>query len=234
MTNLLEMVIEPLEQVFLKFQVFLPNFVAMLIILLTGIFFAWLVKLILQKFLKAVKFDSWSDRMGFTSVMRKGEIWAKPSVALGRAVFWLLVIVTVMISLSSLDYETLNKLIVSFFEYLPRVFTAVLILFTGYVLSGFISRAMLIAMANAGYHYAKLISKAARVLLMLMILAMSMEQLQIAPGIVLAAFSILFGGIVAALSIAFGVGGIDAARRVIEKESTENPKKSNKDNIEHI
>ena len=37
---------------------------------------------------------------------------------------------------------------------------------------------------------------------------MALEQLQVAPNIVVAAFSIIFGGIVIALAIAFGVGGI--------------------------
>ncbi|MHB1592257.1 MAG: hypothetical protein ACYCTW_12110, partial [Sulfuricella sp.] len=66
-------------------------------------------------------------------------------------------------------------------------------------------------------------------LLMVLILSMAMEQLQIAPSIVLAAFTIIFGGIVTALAISFGVGGIDAARRMIEREAAET-----KDEIEHL
>jgi Na+/H+-translocating membrane pyrophosphatase len=54
----------------------------------------------------------------------------------------------------------------------------------------------------------------------------------VAPSIVVAAFSIMFGGVVIALAIAFGVGGIDAARRIIEKGSEE--KKEEKGNIEHL
>jgi len=67
-----------------------------------------------------------------------------------------------------------------------------------------------------------------------LIVAMIMEQLQIAPSIVFAAFSIIFGGIVIALAIAFGVGGIDAARRIIEKEATPKREGETKDEIEHI
>jgi len=61
-----------------------------------------------------------------------------------------------------------------------------------------------------------------------------LEQLQVAPGIVLAAFSIVFGGIVAALAISFGVGGIDAARRMIERETVEKRADEAKDDIQHI
>ena len=69
-------------------------------------------------------------------------------------------------------------------------------------------------------------------LLVVLILAMALEQLRIAPGIVVAAFSILFGGIVIAFAIAFGAGGIEAARKVIEKSSEE--KKESGRNIEHL
>ena len=69
-------------------------------------------------------------------------------------------------------------------------------------------------------------------MLIVLTLAMSLEQLQIAPGVVVAAFSIIFGGIVLALSIAFGVGGIDTAKRIIEKNSEE--KRETKRDVEHI
>jgi flagellar motor component MotA len=71
-----------------------------------------------------------------------------------------------------------------------------------------------------------------RLLLIVLILAMALEQLQVAPNIVVAAFSIIFGGIVIALAIAFGVGGIEAARRIIEKGATE--KREGKDDIQHL
>ena len=115
----------------------------------------------------------------------------------------------------------IDQLVSQFFLYLPRAFSAVLILVIGYVLAGFISRAVLIAAVNSGYQYAKLLAEAVRLLLTVLILAMVLEQLQVAPGIVLAAFSIIFGGIVIALAISFGVGGIDAAKRMIERETVE-------------
>jgi hypothetical protein len=61
---------------------------------------------------------------------------------------------------------------------------------------------------------------------------MALEQLQVAPNIVVAAFSIIFGGIVIALAIAFGVGGVEAARRIIEKGVAE--KSGGKDDIQHL
>jgi len=234
MTDFLNLILEPLQEVFLKFKVFVPNLLAMLVILIVGILLARLFRAILVRVLLAIKFDSWSDRMGVTTLLRKGDLWAKPSLALGAIVFWILIIVVLMVGLNALKIHTIDQLVSQFFMYLPRVFSAILILIIGYVLAGFISRAVLIAAANSGFHYAKLLAEAIRLLLTVLILAMVLEELQVAPGIVLAAFSILFGGIVIALAISFGVGGIDAAKRMIERETVEKPVNNTKDHIEHI
>lgn len=230
----LEMMFEPLRELFAQFGEFLPGLLAMLVILVAGLLLAKLIELVLVKFLGAVKFDGWSDRMGFTTLMRKGDLWSKPSAVVGRVMFWLLVIVTLMVALSALKVAAIDQMVAQFFGYMPRAFSAAIVLVIGYVLSGFVSRAVLIAAANSGFHYAKLLAEAVRTLLAVLIIAMVMEQLQIAPSIVLAAFSIVFGGIVAALAIAFGVGGIDAAKRVIERESAETRAEQPKDEIEHI
>lgn len=234
MMEFLEMMFEPLKELFAQFRAFLPGMLAMLVTLAAGLLLAKLLQLILVKFLSAIKFDSWSDRMGFTTLMRKGDLWSRPSVIVGAVVFWLLVIVTLMVALSALKVAAIDQMVAQFFGYMPRAFSAAIVLMIGYVLAGFISRAVLIAAANSGFHYAKLLAEAVRTLLAVLIIAMVMEQLQIAPSIVLAAFSIVFGGIVAALAIAFGVGGIDAAKRVIERESAEKRANQPKDEIEHI
>lgn len=234
MMDFLNLILEPLQDVLLRFKEFAPNLLAMLVILIFGILLARVLRAILVKFLTAVKFDNWSDRMGFTTLMRKGDLWVKPSVVIGAIIFWMLIIVTLMVGLSALKVTAIDNLVEQFFSYLPRVFSAAIILVVGYAVSGFISRAVLIAAANSGYHYAKLLAEAVRVLLIVMILAMVMEQLQIATNIVLAAFSIVFGGIVIALAIAFGVGGIGAAKRIIERELTEEHPEKAPDDIEHI
>ncbi len=234
MEDFINLILEPLKDLFLKFKVFVPNLLAMLVILTIGILLAFIIKRMLIKFLTAINFDSWSDRMGFTKLMHKGDLWSKPTATLGAIVFWLLIIVTLMSGLNALQIPAIDQLVSQFFSYIPRLFSAAMILIVGYLLSGFISRAVLITAANSGFHYAKLLAEAVHTLLIVLILAMIMEQLQIAPSIVLAAFSIIFGGIVIALAIAFGVGGIDAAKRIIEKEAMPKREDETKDEIEHI
>jgi hypothetical protein len=234
MSDILNLILEPLTEVFHKLREFLPNLLAMLVILIVGITSARILRAVLVRLLKAIKFDAWADRMGVTSLLRKGDLWAKPSIALGAIFFWVLIIFVLMTGLSALKIAAIDNLVAQFFAYLPRAFSAILILVTGYVLAGFLSRAVLIASVNKGFHYARLLAEGIRLLLTVLILAMVLEELNVAPGIVLAAFSIIFGGIVAAIAIAFGVGGIDAAKRMIERETPEKRTGDTKDDIEHI
>lgn len=234
MSEILQLILEPLNEVAKKIMEFLPNLLATLIIIIVGVALARILRILIIRLLKAARFDAWADRMGVTAILRKGDLWAKPSVAVGTIVFWILVVVALMTGLSALKLPTIDQLVTQFFQYLPRAFSAMLILIVGYVFAGFLSRAVLIAAVNSGYHYARLLAEAVRLLLTVLILAMVLEELKVAPGIVLAAFSIIFGGIVMALAIAFGVGGIDAAKRMIERENTDKAKEDVKDDIEHL
>jgi len=230
MNEFLDLIVQPLDAIFLNLKALLPNVLAMLVILLLGTGLAKLIHFVLLKFLNAIHFDNFADRVGMTALMRKGGVWTKPAALIARIVFWLVMVLTLMLALNALKIAAIEHLVTQLFGYLPRAFSALVILLVGTLLAGFASRAVLIAAVNSGYHYARALANAVRLLLTVLILAMTMEQLQIAPGIVLAAFSITFGGIVAALAIAFGVGGIDAARRMIEKEHAEQEQSE----IEHL
>lgn len=238
MEKFINVFLEPIENFWRGFISFVPNLLAMLLIFVLGFFFAWLVSMILSWLFRVVNFDRWCDRVGMTAIIRKGDVWAKPSDAFSRVLYWFLIILFIMIGLSALQLQTINDLISQFFLYMPRAFSALLILILGYIITGFVSRAVLIAAVNSGYHYAKILAEAVRLLLIVLILAMAFEQLQIAPGIVVAAFSLIFGGIVLALAIAFGIGGIDSAKKIIEGGGE--PKKAEKKeeevgrDIEHL
>jgi hypothetical protein len=233
MGNFIQMILDPLQEVSLKFLSFLPNLLAMLIVIIIGLIVARIIKAIVVHALKVIKFDSWSDRMGLTSALRKGDLWSKPTQVLGAAVFWILIIVAVMAGMSTLRLQAIDSLVAGFVLYLPRAISAVLILVFGYIVAGFIGRGVVIAAVNQGYRYARLLAEAVRLLLIVFIMAMALEQLRVAPAIVIAAFSILFGGVVIGFAIAFGVGGIEAAKRLIERE-TEEKKEDRKEEIDHL
>lgn len=233
MNHFLVLILEPLKNVYTQFSMLFPNLLAMMVIILSGLIAARILRAVLLRLLKAVRFDSWSDRMGLTSMLRKGDLWAKPSAAVGAFLFWLLIFVSIMTGMSALQIRVVDAMIAETMAYLPKVISAILILVFGYIATGLIARGLLISLVNNGFHFAKQSARAARLLLIVLIIAMALEQLQVAPGIVVAAFSTLFGGIVLALAISFGIAGVDTAKKIIERrqaEKTEDPARE----IQHV
>ncbi len=195
---------------------FIPDLLVMLIIVGLGFILATLLKFLLRRVFRAVGFESWSDEVGLSSVFRISGIWTPPGKFIILFTYWLVILMFFMAGLGSLGIETANRLIEIFFLYLPRFFSALVLLVFGYLFAGFLARAALLAAVNAGVQSSRLVASSVRLMLLILITAMALEQLSIAPRIVFAAFSIAFGAIALALALAFGLGARDSARELIE------------------
>lgn len=205
-----------LKLFFDKILDFIPDLLVMLIILAVGFVTAHIARFVLTRIFRAVKFDVWCDSVGIASMMNKSGIQSAPSAFISLFVYWLVVLIFFMAGFSSLDMKVSNELISLFFLYLPRFFSALIIIVAGYIFAGFLGRAALLSGVNSGIQQSKLLGQSVRLFVLIFVFAMALEQLSIAPGIVFAAFSIFFGGVVLALSLAFGLGGRDAAKGFIE------------------
>jgi hypothetical protein len=81
----------------------------------------------------------------------------------------------------------------------------------------FLWRATLLASVNAGLPGARLLSGALRLLVIAIGVVMALEQLGLATTAVLTAFAISFGALMLGLAIAFGLGGREAAKELLEQ-----------------
>jgi hypothetical protein len=125
----------------------------------------------------------------------------------------------------------IENLMTEFLLYLPNIVLACIVVFVGYLLGNFFSRAALIASVNAGIAFSGLIGKFVKFTVFIMAATMALELLGIGEDTVLIAFAVVFGGVVLALAIAFGLGGRDAAKGYIDKMLEE---KKEEDDISHI
>lgn len=206
----------PLEALGKKALALLPNVLAMLIILTAGLVVAWMTGYLVERLLRVIGLDHLSNRVGVTAALARGGVKTDPSRLIGRAAYWLVLVFAVMAGLGALNLKPVNQFAQSFLAYLPHLFTAVLILVAGYLLSNFVSQAVLIAAVNAGLPPARIVSTGSRWGVQLIATAMALEQLGIAENIVVVGFGIAFGGVVLATAIAFGLGARDLAREFLE------------------
>jgi small-conductance mechanosensitive channel len=125
-------------------------------------------------------------------------------------------------------------LLEKFLLYLPSVFIAVVILIVGVLLGNFFGRAALIASVNAGIKLSGLLSKSVKTIIVLFAFVMALDQLGIGRQTVVAAFTIIFGGVVLALALAFGLGGKDIAKKYLERRFSGKEDEERSDELKHI
>ncbi len=218
-----------------KVTTFLPNLLAMITILIIGLLIAWVFKKLLFRFLKAIQFDRVSERSGLTHALSKGGVSYSPANLLSRFFYWVIVLVTLILGINALEVEATQNLIVHFFNYLPHIFAALLVLVIGYLISIFLGQATLIAAVNAQMESAKQLSRAVRWFIIILSLTMALYHLGIAEKVIIIAFTITFGGIVLALAIALGWGGRELAKDFLERlYKREKKEGEGPDRISHI
>ena len=225
-------VTEPLKDFFHRLIEFMPNLLSSLIIFIVGLVLGWILKNVIIKISNILQIDHFCSRIGITEALGKVGIEETPSKLLSRIFYWLVVFIFIIIALYALKIPSIENLLEKFFLYLPNIFVAVLLIIIGYILGNFLGRATLIASVNAGIRFSRALSKSVKTIIFLFAFAMALEQLGIGRNTVVVAFTILFGGIVLALSLAFGLGGKDIAKEYIENKLTR--QKEEKDDIEHL
>jgi small-conductance mechanosensitive channel len=202
-----------LSQMFLEF---LPRLVAMVSIIVVGGLIAWLIKVILRRFLWFLKFNQLCESTGFTQLLAKAGL-PTPTELLSRLVFWVVWVTFILFGLNALGVTALQDEITRIFFFLPQIFVALVILFVGVIAANFFGRATLLAAVNANWPSPRFLSSIVRFLIITLAVTMALERIGLGHGVVLIAFATGFGAVMLALALAFGLGGRDAARKLLER-----------------
>jgi len=209
-------VLEPLRHAFQNLISFIPSLITMLVVVLIGLAIAWLLKRLSLWLFRVVKLEKAAFRTGISTALQKAGITRTTSEALAILIFWVFFLSFLMLGLSGLQITAFDRLAEQFFVLLSNLVIALAIVLFGYLLSVFIRHTVLVAAVNAGLRGARLLSGSVQALILILFLAMALEQLGIGKRIVVAAFSVLMGGVVLALALAFGLGARDIAREFLE------------------
>ena len=198
------------------FVLFVPRLVAATIIFAGGFVIAIVARRAVQRLLTWMRFDRLALRTGASEMLRVADM---PSAELlvAKIVFWIVWIGFIVSAVDTLQFGPFQGLVEEFFRFVPRFLVALLVLTLGFLVGNFLWRATLLASVNAGLPAARLLSGALRLLVIAIAVVMALEQLGLATAVVLTAFAITFGALMLGLAIAFGLGGRDAARDLLER-----------------
>src|ERR1700759_1508529 len=209
-----------------------PRVGVMLVIVLSGVLVAYAFKYVARTILRLTKLDRLSEEAGASKVLRMAALPSMTEV-LSRSVFWITLLGFILVGISVLNIASLQEQTTRLLRLLPEIVVAMLILFLGLVIANFLSRAVLLASVNRGYGSAMLFSWSVRFVIWILAITMALDELSVARQTVLAAFSIVLGGCMFGLAIAFGIGGQDLARKFLEQSLTEK-KKDDSDELQPL
>lgn len=195
---------------------------------------ALMVRAIVPRLLVLLRFDRLAARIGLTGALHRSSLTASPSQYVGRFLAWITLFVVFIAGSASLNLPWTQRIVDRGLLFVPAFVSAVVIVIAGALFAEFIARGILIAAVNAGWRAASLVSAIARVLVLLLASAMALEQIGVAPIVVAATFSILLGGIVLAVALAFGLGGRDLARAYLKRKFGQTPEREPGSELDHV
>lgn len=208
-------VVDPLVRLWEQTLNYLPNLLEALIVLAAGWLAALVVKQVVWRGLRAAQFDRLAERVGFAPILDRVGLYRGSSYAVAQLAQGFLLLLTLLLVLNALG-PTGSDLVMRFFLYLPNLLIATVILVVGGMAAGFFSRGALIAAVNARMESARLVAGAVRAFIWMLAIIVALEHIGIGRTTVLITFGVLFGGVITAVAVAFGLAGKELAREALE------------------
>ncbi len=134
----------------------------------------------------------------------------QPSKIMGNILFVYILLLTSVQALEIVNLRFLTDAVEAVTRYSTQVGTGVVIMFVGLYLSNVIKKVVMTSTGNENY------ARYVRVLVIFITLSMALNEANLATDIVNLAFMCIFAAGAVAFAIAFGLGGRDVAKKVLE------------------
>jgi hypothetical protein len=191
----------------------IPRLVGALLILLIGYIVARLLSGLVRRLLNRLDLDGFLQKSPAKPVLDKIPNVSLTGLAVGLT-FWLIFLVGVGEAARALDVESIDDGVTAVWSYIPNVIAAVIILVAAVITAGFVRD--LLGKVMGETPLGTIASIAAPVLILVVAGFMVLVQLKIAVPIVTGTYYIVLGAIALGSALAFGLGGRDAAKRVLD------------------
>ncbi|PIR57788.1 MAG: hypothetical protein COU71_02225 [Parcubacteria group bacterium CG10_big_fil_rev_8_21_14_0_10_38_31] len=200
---------------------FVPNLVVAIVIVLLGWGIGALLGRIISQVMKAIKVDDALRRAGVEDFLNKGGISLNSGSFLGALVRWFVILVFLIGALEVLQLSQVTIFLKDILNYLPQVIVAVLILIAAGLVADAMKKVVLSSAMTAEITSAKFLATLTKWIIWIFAILVTLSQLGIASGFVQTIFTGLVVALSLGLGLAFGLGGQEAAGRVIERVGKE-------------
>ena len=202
---------EPLQQAISVFLSYIPQLIGTIVILIIGYIIARVLQAIVTRVLKSVGFEDWMERGGIKRFFEQAQTQETPSSILGKIAFWFVFIIAITMAANALGIQQISGFLNQLIAFIPSIFAAVLILLLAGILANFVSGIVRGATGSG------LLGTVAQYAIIIYAAFAALTQLGIAVELTAPTFLIVLGAVALGAAIAFGIGGREVARDIVEK-----------------
>ena len=170
-----------------------PKLLATLVILIGGWIIAKVLKIAILRGFRLIKLDVVAEKAGIEGFLKRGGAKKTSIEILGSLVYWiaLIIFLVMVLSLWNIDIGLQTTLV----PFLPKVFAALVILILGLFVASLVEDVVRATATNAGIHYAYVLSKALKWILVVFVVMTSIQQLEVETEFLSIGFLIVLGSL---------------------------------------
>ncbi len=204
---------------------FIPSLIGGLVVFLLGIIIGEGVGQIVEKIVDSLKIDKVLEKAGFKAFTDRAHIRLDTGFFFRVITKWLIILSFLEAACNVWKLAAVGEFIHGVVNFLPDITIATVILIASIVIGEYAAKFVRASVAGAGLKYQSILAALVRWAFYIFGILAALTQLGIATDII----NILFTGIVALVAIAgglaFGLGGKDLAKSLMEKVKDDLEKK---------
>lgn len=197
---------------------FIPNLVGAMILIFIGKLVASLIETALVKLLELLKVEMISEKVGITQGIKATGLKIKVVDIFGILAYWVVYLVFILAAVEVLGVESISDIVSELIAYIPNLIGALIVMLIGITVANYIQKA--INQVNHG----KLLGKVAYILILVVVAISAIEQVGIEISFLTDNLQIIVAGLSLAFGLAFGLGGKERAKKIIDHFSTKSMK----------
>ena len=196
---------------------FVPSLILAIIVFAVGWLLAVLLEKLVENTLKSLKVDAFLKSAGLEDIVKRAGHNLNSGWFIGMLVKWFVIVVFLMASFDMLGLNQVSTFLREVVNYLPQVIVAVLILMAAVIIASAMQRVVVASSKASNIKSSELLGRVTKWAIWIFALLAALYSLGVAPALIQTIVMAVFAGGALAFGLAFGLGGKDAASKIIEK-----------------
>lgn len=194
---------------------FLPRFIAAIVVFLVGWLIAELLGKLAYHVVRVLHLDNALAKVGFRQAWEKSGFRLNTPVLFYELVKWFFVVVFLMAATNILGLGQVSEFLRTVVFYLPNVIVAMVILLIGILVAKFLEGLVKASVKAAGLMSANFLGALTKWAVFTFSLLIALAQLKVADDIIKIVITGLIAAGALAMGLAFGLGGVKHAESMI-------------------